>query len=332
MAFETAGAVVGNLKSIRVSSVGPSPFSGTPVSLPGVIAPEKFDNGGEGVGYHDTTSGNSGGAVRQTDVDIEASSENGYDVGWTADGEWLAYSVNVAAAGPYVVSLRVASPNTTGQVHLAFGANTTTTAPVPNTGDWQSWTTISLPVTLAAGPQTLKVVVDKGGFNIGMLGVATAAGVVISAPAPPPPPPAPVANVFTVAAGGNLQAAIDAAQPGDTILLQAGATFSGNFTLPVKAGSGYVTIRRPRPIRRCPGRRAGLLRLTQRSCRRSCRRTARPHWRRRPARIIIGCCRWSSWRTIRATATSSRSATVRRRRTRWPWCRTISSSTALHPR
>jgi len=46
-----------------------------------------------------------------------------------------------------------------------------------------------------------------------------------------------------VSAGGNLQAAIDAAQPGDTILLEAGATFVGNFTLPVKSGSSYVTIR-----------------------------------------------------------------------------------------
>ena len=47
---------------------------------------------------------------------------------------------------------------------------------------------------------------------------------------------------INVAAGGNLQAAIDAAQPGDTIVLQAGATFTGNFVLPVKPGSTYITI------------------------------------------------------------------------------------------
>src|SRR5690242_12773143 len=47
----------------------------------------------------------------------------------------------------------------------------------------------------------------------------------------------------SVAAGGDLQAAIDAAQPGDVIELQAGATFLGNFVLPVKAGSSYITIR-----------------------------------------------------------------------------------------
>jgi hypothetical protein len=46
-----------------------------------------------------------------------------------------------------------------------------------------------------------------------------------------------------VAAGGDLQGTINLAQPGDTIVLAAGATFSGNFTLPNKTGSGWITIR-----------------------------------------------------------------------------------------
>jgi hypothetical protein len=51
------------------------------------------------------------------------------------------------------------------------------------------------------------------------------------------------AATITVNAGGNLQTALNSAQPGDTILLQAGATFTGNFTLPVKSGTAYITIR-----------------------------------------------------------------------------------------
>src|SRR5262245_43433044 len=58
--------------------------------------------------------------------------------------------------------------------------------------------------------------------------------------------PTGTAYIF-VSAGGDLQAAINAAQCGDEIVLQAGATFSGNFTLPYKgACSGtaadYITI------------------------------------------------------------------------------------------
>lgn len=44
-----------------------------------------------------------------------------------------------------------------------------------------------------------------------------------------------------VKAGGNLQAALDAAQPGDTVTLEAGATFQGQFKFPPKAGT--VTLR-----------------------------------------------------------------------------------------
>src|SRR6187399_115486 len=56
------------------------------------------------------------------------------------------------------------------------------------------------------------------------------------------PDRASAADVY-VAAGGDLQAAINAAVGGDTIYLQAGSTFVGNFRLPVHAGAGTVTIR-----------------------------------------------------------------------------------------
>jgi hypothetical protein len=41
----------------------------------------------------------------------------------------------------------------------------------------------------------------------------------------------------------ELQAALTSAQPGDTILLEPGVTFLGNFVLPVKSGATFITIR-----------------------------------------------------------------------------------------
>lgn len=46
--------------------------------------------------------------------------------------------------------------------------------------------------------------------------------------------PVQTGQTITVNAGGNLQTALNNAQPGDTIVLQAGATFTGQFILPTK--------------------------------------------------------------------------------------------------
>lgn len=55
---------------------------------------------------------------------------------------------------------------------------------------------------------------------------------------------APVAAAtHNVPAGGDLQAALNAAQPGDQIVLAPGATYTGNFTLPVKQGDAFIVIR-----------------------------------------------------------------------------------------
>lgn len=53
---------------------------------------------------------------------------------------------------------------------------------------------------------------------------------------------APSGRTLRVSSGGNFQAALDQAEPGDVIELQAGAVFTGPFTLPAKAGSGGITV------------------------------------------------------------------------------------------
>jgi hypothetical protein len=53
--------------------------------------------------------------------------------------------------------------------------------------------------------------------------------------------------------GGDLQAAIDGAQPGDTILLAPGATYAGSFNLWAKDGAGFITIRSAAPDSSLPG-------------------------------------------------------------------------------
>ena len=54
--------------------------------------------------------------------------------------------------------------------------------------------------------------------------------------------PAPGKTV-AVAAGGDLQDALDRAAPGDVITLEAGAVYRGPFTLPRKPGSAWIIVR-----------------------------------------------------------------------------------------
>jgi predicted Rdx family selenoprotein len=162
----------GNLNYLRWAVAGatppsPTPFGGTAGLIPGLIEAENFDEGGEGVAYHDQSSGNAGGQYRQTDVDITTTSDvgGGFALGFVQSGEWLKYSVSVAAAGSYTLDARVASSGTGGLFHVEVdGVDVTGPLAVPNTGGWQTWQTISTGgISLTSGPHVLRLVIDTNG-------------------------------------------------------------------------------------------------------------------------------------------------------------------------
>lgn len=162
---ESPSGVFGNVNWLEIGGTtgGSTPFTGAPAAVPGRIEAEDFDNGGANVAYLDNSTGNEGGAYRQTDVDIEPSTDSGggYNVGWMRAGEWLNYSVNVATPGTYTLRVRVASEGAGGQFHIqSNGVDQTGPVIIPDTGGWQAWTTITATITLPAGPQVLRLVVD----------------------------------------------------------------------------------------------------------------------------------------------------------------------------
>lgn len=144
-----------------------TPYTGTPVALPNRIQAENYDRGGEGLAYHDTTTGNSTGAYRTDNVDIRVTSDSGggYNVKSVRAGEWLAYSVNVATAGTYALDLRVASAGGGGTVHLTVdGKDVSGAIVLPDTGGWNTWRTVTKTgIPLAAGPHVLRLVIDANG-------------------------------------------------------------------------------------------------------------------------------------------------------------------------
>lgn len=65
-------------------------------------------------------------------------------------------------------------------------------------------------------------------------------------------------KIINVKKGGDFQAALDSARPGDTIQLEAGATFKGAFVLPTKGGSEFITIRSSAPDSQLPSPEARI--------------------------------------------------------------------------
>lgn len=157
--------------SVTVSAAGASlPFTGTALSIPGKIEAENFNLGGTGVAYTDGSAANEGGAYRTGRADIEVCADNGggYDVGWTAAGEWLEYTVEVTASGQYDFQTRVATQNSGKSFYITIdGTNVTGTINVPNTTGWQKWQTVTAGnISLSQGIKKMRIVFTTGDFNI----------------------------------------------------------------------------------------------------------------------------------------------------------------------
>jgi len=108
-------------------------------------------------------------SYKTTNPQSEACSDtnNGLDMGWIGNSDFMNYNVTVPTTGTYTLSYRVASANSTGKVILGKGGTDLTPAiSVPSTGGWQNWTTISTTVNLSAGAQTFTVYAQTGGFNL----------------------------------------------------------------------------------------------------------------------------------------------------------------------
>ena len=149
--------------------------------MPGTVQAENYDTGGQGVAYNVTAVNGSANSYRSDGVDLEATTDTGggYDLGWTATGQWFKYTVNVATAGTYAVSLRLAAPTAVTnalQIDNAAGTDLTGVVTAPATGGWQDWTTVTANITLPAGTQTLTVDQDSPGWNINYLTFATSGG------------------------------------------------------------------------------------------------------------------------------------------------------------
>ncbi|WP_282086282.1 glycosyl hydrolase family 8 [Aquimarina algiphila] len=164
---------LGNVVINEGDTVDPkqSPFRSH--AIPGTIEAEDYDNGGQGVAYNDSDLSNNGGQGRTDEgVDLQNTSDNdgGTNVGWTANGEWLEYTIGDVTPGTYDIVLRVASTqNNSKSLSLKLGISELGSVTIPNTNGWQSWQNVlieNVQITSGNANQVLRLDVSGGLYNI----------------------------------------------------------------------------------------------------------------------------------------------------------------------
>ncbi len=147
--------------------------------IPGVIAAANYNSGQNGVGSYDLVAENDGdGAAwnngysyRNDGVDIEASQDTGgfaYSVGWLSKNEWINYTFVAASADTFDITVRMASPSSSGSYQLYMdGVPMGNTRNVSSSGGWYNWLDQYYgAVYITAGTHVLQFKCLADGFNL----------------------------------------------------------------------------------------------------------------------------------------------------------------------
>ena len=178
IAYTTDGKTAQDSIRIKIQ-VPQAPYGGVAWPIPGTVQAEHYDMGGNGFAYLDNSAGNIGGATFRLDedADIENCTDagEGYNIGYATAGEWMEYTVNVAEAGKYRSTFRVACNGDGRSMTLSSGAAVLSKdIAVPNTGGWQAWADVTVEgIELAAGEQVLRLTIGAADYvNINFMSFA----------------------------------------------------------------------------------------------------------------------------------------------------------------
>lgn len=146
-----------------------------PTELPGILQVENYDVGGQNKAYYDKDEDNKGGLYREDMVDVVAVDENdaskGYAIGYTQEGEWLEYTVNVKTAGKYAVKASYATSSENTGIKLFVDDKAVTDAIMfPQGADWTTYNTVSATTSeISAGTHVLKMEIVGNYVNVDWL-------------------------------------------------------------------------------------------------------------------------------------------------------------------
>jgi len=155
----------------------PTPYGDVAAKLPGKIEAENYDVGKSGKAYYDKDGDNQGGAYREEAVDIvqldSADKSKGYAIGYTSEGEWLRYTLDVAETGTYEVKVSMATPSENAGVKLYIDGKAVTDeiiAKQNGENDWSTYSEVSAKTTeIEKGSHALKLEIVGNNVNVDWL-------------------------------------------------------------------------------------------------------------------------------------------------------------------
>ena len=148
------------------------PVVGKAIAIPGKIEAENYDLGGSRVSFYDKSSANEGGVYRKDAVDIvaldSADLSKGYALGYTQDGEWLEYTVNVAKTAKFTVEVQMATASEKAGVQFFIDNKAISDSIIAKQGeDWSTYTATQAKLgEIAAGEHVLKMQILGNYVNI----------------------------------------------------------------------------------------------------------------------------------------------------------------------
>jgi hypothetical protein len=141
--------------------------------VPGDINSTFYDLGGEGVGYHDLSPGNSGNGIRQEeDVDTDYGLEEGSVTAIQSD-EWLEYTINVIQDDNYNFEILFATTSRYGKIHIEIdGVDITGAVRVRTTGSFDTFKpTVINNISLTKGLHLVRIYFDAAYYNMGTISI-----------------------------------------------------------------------------------------------------------------------------------------------------------------
>ena len=98
--------------------------------------------------------------ITQSGTGLEDTTDEGggQNVGFVSDGDFVSYTINAPAIGPYTLDYRVASKGGSDGFVMSLDGEVIHSQSIPDTGDWQNWVTVtSSAFELTAGVYTMQI-------------------------------------------------------------------------------------------------------------------------------------------------------------------------------